>query len=113
MSAPRVLAETLKEVSEPEYARFVAHWLTRASELDSAPELTGDTVIDALVAAASAHVAMTIGQRIPLWANETARAFDGLWYVGPPGFFANALVHSPLSFTVRGVLIEEDSLVCV
>lgn len=110
MSAPATLAQTLLAVSEVEYARFVADWLTRATDLDSAPALAGDRVIDALVAAAAAHVAMTRGRTIPAWTNEPTRALDNYWYAGPPGFFANAVVHSPLSFAARGVLIEADSL---
>lgn len=113
MSAPSALIETLLSVSEREYARFVADWMTRANDLDAAPSPTGKPVVDALVAAAAAHVAMTRGERVPRWANEASRAVEPLWYVGPPGFFANALVHSPLPFVTRGVLIEAESLECL
>jgi hypothetical protein len=88
----------------------VADWITRANDLEAAPALSGNPVVDALAAAATAHVAMTRGEHIPKWTNETDRAVEPLWYVGPPGFFANALVHSPLPFATRGVLIEADSL---
>lgn len=97
-------------VSESEYARFVADWLTRASDLDDEPDLVGRPVIDALVAAATAHAAMSRGETIPSWTNDPSRVLDAFWYVGPDGFFANALVHSPLPFVTRGVLIEEASL---
>jgi hypothetical protein len=110
VSAPANLAETLSAISEGEYARFVADWLTRATDLDTAPALTGDRVIDALVAAAAAHLAMTIGRTAPAWASEPTRTLENYWYAGPPGFFANAVVHSPLAFAIRGVLIEADSL---
>lgn len=110
MSSPATLVETLLGVSEPEYARFVADWLTRPTDLNEEPDLTGRPVIDALVAAAAAHAAMTSGQPIPRWANADSRVLEAFWYVGPDGFFPNALVHSPLPFVTRGVLIEEASL---
>lgn len=97
-------------MSDIEYARFVADWMLRATDLDTEPALTGDQVVDALVAAATAHVAMNRGIRVPAWTNAAARALESYWYVGPSGFFAHALVHSPLSFATRGVLIEADSL---
>lgn len=113
MSSPAALVETLLSVSEPEYVRFVADWLTRPSDLNEEPALTGRHVIDALVAAAAAHAAMTAAESIPAWANDDSRVLEAFWYAGPNGFFPNALVHSPLPFVTRGVLIEEDSLVSI
>ncbi len=80
-------------VSESEYARFGADWLTRAGDLDDAPPLVRRPVIDALVAAAAAHAGMKQGLPPPAWANEPARALDSFWYAGPPGFFAHALAY--------------------
>jgi hypothetical protein len=107
------LAETLRSVTEPEYVRFVAHWITHADQLDAVPALTCHPVIDALVAAAAAHAALLQGIPAPSWTNEPARALDRLWHPGPAGFFAHALVHSPLAFTNRGILVEADSLASV
>lgn len=53
---------------------------------------------------------MTRGVAIPPWTNEPGRFLDAFWYAGPDGLFPNALVHSPLPFVTRGVLIEEASL---
>jgi len=108
MSGPQVLADTLMEVSPTEYTRFVAHWLTHADKLHAAPLLTGSPVVDALVAAAAAHVAFTAGDTVPAWAEEPARFLPSFWYPGPDALFPNALVHSPLCFKLHGVLIEED-----
>lgn len=113
MSEPQVLADTLIEVTPPEYARFVAHWLIDADRLDQTPELTGDGVVDALVAAAAAHLQFEATETVPLWTEEPRRSLDALWYLGPDALFPNALVHAPLLFTLHGVLIERDSLVSV
>lgn len=113
MNAPRDLAATLGQVTPAEYVRFVADWLTRPDHLDEAPTLTGTPVIDALVAAAAAHAAFTADLPVPTWTSEPTRTLPSLWYPGPDALFPHALVNSPLSFLLRGVLIEADSLVSV
>lgn len=97
-------------MSPTEYTRFVAHWMVDADDLHTAPSPTGNPVVDALVAAAAAHVAFSVGNPVPDWADEPDRFLPAFWYPGPDALFANALVHSPLCFTLHGVLIEEDSL---
>lgn len=111
MAAPQALADTLREVTPTEYVRFVAHWMTEATNLDDAPVLSDTPVTNALVAAAAAHVAFTRDGRVPNWTEESGRSLSTLWYPGPDALFPNALVHSPLLFTLHGVLIEADSLV--
>ncbi len=113
MSSPQVLADTLKQVTPAEYVRFVAHWMTEATDLDDAPTLTDTPVTNALVAATAAHVQFTRDGRVPDWTEEPGRSLSTLWYPGPDALFPNALVHSPLLFTLHGVLIEADSLVSV
>jgi hypothetical protein len=113
VATPQQLADTLASVSEPEYVRFVAQWMTSATDLDVAPDLTGNPVIDALVAAATAHVAVTRGDRIPDWTEERGRSLSTVWYPGPNALLPNALVHSPLAFTLHGVLVEEASLASI
>ncbi len=113
MAAPQVLADTLVDLSGAEYVRFVAAWLDEADDVEVAPALTRAPVVDALVAAAAAHVSFARSGRVPAWTEEPARTLTSLWYLGPDGLFPNALVHSPLLFTLHGVLIEADSLVSV
>lgn len=113
MSSPRTLAATLSEVTPAEYVRFVADWMTDADELNEAPALTGEVVIDALVAAATTEVTVQRDLPIPAWTEEPERTSPTLWYRGPNGLLPNALVHSPLSFVLHGVLVEADSLVSV
>ncbi|MGV8846075.1 hypothetical protein [Tessaracoccus sp.] len=113
MGRPQVLADTLTQVSEVEYVRYVADWLTHADNLDVAPDSTGIPVIDALVAAAAAHVAFTNTGAVPAWTETNDRFLTSFWYPGPNGLFPNALVHSPPSFKIHRVLIEADSLVSV
>ena len=93
-----------------EYTHFVAHWLTHADDLHSAPSRTGSPLLDALVAAAASHVAFTAGEPVPAWTEEPEWFLQAFWSPGPDVLFANALVHSPLCFKLHGVLIEEDSL---
>jgi hypothetical protein len=111
VTAPQELASTLTEVTPLEYVRFVADWIVHADDLDRAPNLSGVPEIDALAAAAAAHVALSRGARAPAWVDEPERYAATLWYPGPDVLFANALVHSPLSFLLHGVLVETDSLV--
>lgn len=98
-------------MTAPEYVRFVADWIMHADDLDRAPDLSGVPEIDALVAAAAAHVALSRGATEPAWVDEPERYSTSLWYPGPDVLFPNALVHSPLSFLLHGVLVEEESLV--
>lgn len=113
MSLPQVLADTLSQVCAEEYVRFVADWMRDATGLDTEPSLTGDPVVDALVAAAAAHVAFTSTGVVPTWTESAGRSLDALWYPGPNSLFPNAMVHTPLLFRLHGVLIEADSLVSV
>lgn len=113
MAAPQELADTLVALTPPEYVRFVADWLVHATDLDQAPGLTGVPEIDALVAAATVHLAGECGSPVPSWTDEPERFMDNFWYPGPDALFPNALVHSPLAFLLHGVLVEADSLVSV
>lgn len=113
MSSPQALADTLVDVTPQEYVRFVAAWIEEASALDRAADLTGDAVVDAMVAAAAAHVSYQERGQVPDWTEEPQRSLSTLWYPGPDALFPNALVHSPLLFTLHGVLVEADSLASV
>ena len=113
MSAPQSLADTLVDLTPGEYVRFVAQWMDQATDLDQAARITGDAVVDALTAAAAAQVAFTRAGLVPAWTEEPGRSLSTLWYPGPDALFPNALVHSPLLFTLHGVLVEAQSLVSV
>ena len=114
MSSPNELARTLRDVDEHEYVRFAAHWMTAASDLDSAADMTGDAVIDALVAAAAAFVGYQRTGAEPTWTYQAGRALTHrLWHPGSPGMLPYSIVHSPGSFIVRGLAVARDALVCV
>jgi hypothetical protein len=109
------LADALGQSPASDFVRLVADWLHRVSrdpavDLGTAPRLTGDVIVDALVAAAAAHACFSHGGAVPSWTTEPHRRTETLWYPGPDALLPNALVHTPLSFSVRGVLIEADSL---
>jgi hypothetical protein len=114
MSDPSALAQTLLAVDEHEYVRFSAHWMTGATSLDTAPELTGNEVIDALVAASAAFVAYQRSAVEPEWTYQPGRALKNrIWHPGASGMLPYSLVHAPGSFIVRGVVVSRDALSCV
>lgn len=112
------LAAWLRDAQPEQLVRRTAHWLYEAEgpglRVDlSDPGLTGDAVVDALVAAAAETVALRRGDASPRWTSERERFLDHFWYPGPPSLFAWALAHSPAPFHIRGILIEADSLASV
>ncbi len=109
------LAGALNSGDADEVVRTVADWIGRALgspdlDLSVEPALTGASHIDALLAAATAHVARRLGQPTPPWTIGPHRTMESFWHPGPADLFANALVHAPGEFAVRGVFIEADSL---
>lgn len=114
MSSPNELARTLLDVDEQEYVRFAAHWITTAGDVDVAADLTGNDVVDALVAAAAAYVAYQRAGAEPTWTYQPGRALTHrLWHPGAPGMLPYSIVHAPGSFIVRGLAVARDALVCV
>lgn len=111
------LAADLVDARESDIVRLVADWMDRAMraeplDLSAEPPLDGRSHIDALVAAAAAHVARRRSMSIPSWTIGPSRRSECFWYPGPAALFPNALVHSHGEFAVRGVFIEAASLVC-
>lgn len=102
------LVESLARSSEDSYVRLVAHWMTGGEVTDVEPARTDFEVVDALVAAAVAHLAQTQGLAAPIWTNT--RRLRSFWHPGRDAFFAHALLHAPQAFVNRGLLIEADSL---
>ncbi len=113
MSSPAALAAQLQRVTDREYVRFTAHWLTTATDLDEEPPFTGNSIIDAIVSAAAAHAAFTATATTPKWTGTKGRVLNHFWHPGHPNLFAHALVHSPASFALHGILIEDGSLASV
>lgn len=114
----RSLAADLRAADDGELVRFVADWMdraTRAEDFDPEiePPLDGRRHVDALIAAATAQVARIRSRPTPDWTIGPLRTCDRFWYPGPPSLFPNALVHAPGEFSVRGVLVEAESLTCV
>ena len=112
------LRADLHDSSPDDVVRLVADWIDRALrstslDLTREPEYLGTLHLDAIIAAAAAHVARLKGQPTPEWAIEPGRFCQSFWYPGPAALFPNALVHAPGEFAIRGVFIEEASLQCV
>ena len=105
------LSSSLRKVSPPDYIRVVAEWLSRVEDWQEPAELTGDAVIDALVASACAHAAGKRGILAPRW--TWGRALPSFWHPGPPGMFAWSFAYTPGAFKVHGIVVEADSLECV
>ncbi len=112
------LAVDLAGSEEHEVVRTVADWIDRACraehlDLSIEPSLDGRSHLDALVAAAAAHVARARTEPTPAWTIGPRRCSEQFWHPGPPALFANALVHAPGEFAVRVVFIEAASLTSV
>lgn len=109
------LAQDLETCEPGEIVRTVADWIDRAArspglDLSVEPPLTRVAHLDALVAAAAAHLARRLERPTPAWTIGPHRVTTSFWHPGPPDLFPNALVHAPGEFAVRGVFIEADSL---
>lgn len=79
--------------------------------LAATPGHTGDSRIDAALAALAEHLARRDGWRTPTWASDPARYAEPWWFVaGVPALEATALQQSPLAFHKRGIFITEAGL---
>lgn len=107
------LAATLAASPEESYVRVVADWLAHAQVVPAAPALTGQPVVDALVAAGTAHLARLNETEAPGWTQEPSRVLPSFWHPGSDRFFAYSLAHAPAEFAARGIIVEQDSLVSV
>lgn len=107
------LAATLAASPQENYVRVVADWLAHGEVALAGPTLTGQPVVDALVAAGTAHLARLRKTEAPPWTREPARILPSFWHPGSDRFFAYSLAHAPAEFAVRGILIEQDSLASV
>lgn len=79
--------------------------------LDARPAPTGDQRYDALLAALAEHLAYHSDLPVPDWAYEDDRFLDQWWFpVDLPAVRAEALVHSPGAFRIRGIFIGSGAL---
>jgi hypothetical protein len=104
------LAATLAASPEESYVRVVADWLAHGEVTSGRPALTGRPVVDALVAAGTAHLARLNATEAPAWTLDPARVLPSFWHPGSDRFFAYSLAHAPAEFAARGILVEQDSL---
>jgi hypothetical protein len=107
------LAATLAASPEESYVRVVADWLAHGEVTSARPMLTGRPVVDALVAAGTAHLARINRTEAPTWTQEPARVLPSFWHPGSDRFFAYSLAHAPAEFAARGILVEQDSLASI
>jgi transcriptional regulator with XRE-family HTH domain len=81
------------------------------SVVEPRPEITGESRVDATVAALAEHLCVGRGMVPPPWSQETTREARPWWFVaGDPRFEAMALRESPISFARRGILVTRGAL---
>jgi hypothetical protein len=107
------LAATLAASPEESYVRVVADWLAHGEVTSARPALTGRPVVDALVAAGTAHLARVNRTEAPAWTQEPVRVLPSFWHPGSDRFFAYSLAHAPAEFAARGIIVEQDSLASI
>ena len=82
-----------------------------AALLQDAPPATGDSGVDAAIAALAEYLARRDGWQPPPWAFEERRYAQPWWFVsGVRAWHAIALVESPLAFRKRGVFLTSSAL---
>lgn len=92
-----------------------AKWLHSDADFDaflSAPSTTGDPRWDAMLAGVAEILALHAGRPVPGW--TAGWELGRLWFVSSlPGMDAYALAHTPPPLRIRGVVVDEASLVSV
>jgi hypothetical protein len=84
---------------------------TAAQMWTDAPRATGDTRVDAALAAMAEYLARRDGWTVPPWARLPEREAWPWWFVSDlRGLHPRALVESPSSFRRRGVFITSGAL---
>lgn len=80
----------------------------------ASPASTGDPRFDALLAAVVEHACTKRSMPAPSWVNEPQRFLSTWWFMSEmPSLHADAIVHSPISFSRRGVFITSGALTYV
>lgn len=96
-----------------DYERAVRHRgpPAGAALFEEMPPATGDSGVDAALAALAEHLARRDGWRPPAWALDERRYAEPWWFVsGVRAWHAIALVESPLAFRKRGVFLTASAL---
>jgi hypothetical protein len=96
-----------------DYSRAVRHGglSAGAALFQDAPPATGDSGVDAALAALAEHLARRDGWRPPSWTMDERRYAEPWWFVsGVRAWHATALVESPLAFRKRGVFLTSSAL---
>lgn len=106
--------------SESERRRLVLEFLEefrwepldeQAGLLEAPPAPTGDQRYDALLAALAEHLAYHDDLAVPDWVYDDDRFLDQWWFpIDLPSVRADALVHSPGAFRIRGIFIGTGAL---
>ena len=83
----------------------------RGALLEGPPAPTGDDKYDALLAALAEHLTYHDDLNVPDWAYDDDRFLEQWWFpVDLPAVRAEALVHSPGAFRIRGIFIGSGAL---
>ncbi|HWE53959.1 MAG TPA: hypothetical protein VG435_00520 [Acidimicrobiales bacterium] len=83
----------------------------RAALLKARPATSCDRRYDALLAALAEHMAYHDDLAVPDWAYDDDRFLEQWWFpVDLPAVRAEALVHSPAAFRIRGIFIGSGAL---
>ena len=76
-----------------------------------APALTGDSQIDALVAALAEYVSLRRCIQVPGWTEDSTRVSRPWWFVAEtPAWIPTSLRESPPSFARRGIFVTSGAL---
>lgn len=79
--------------------------------IDERPAPTGDPRYDALLAGLAEHLAYHDGRPAPGWTSHPSRFLEEWWFpIDLPSVRADALVHSPAAFRIRGVFLGSGAL---
>lgn len=95
-----------------DYERAIRNGMaTGAALFRDPPPGTGDSGVDAALAALAEHLARRDGWQAPDWTLDERRYAEPWWFVsGVRAWHALALVESPLAFRKRGVFLTASAL---
>lgn len=114
------IARDLRVLDMADAYRAVIGWLDELSGLGTTvvetaiadtPAPTGDTRLDALLAAVAEHAAFHADADVPDWLSDGERFLREAWFpIDLPSLRVRGLVSSPASFARRGIFIDRSDL---